>query len=89
MDDTEPEILCEKVEPQQREPRRIRVRENTNFELAGRNPAREGRVAVRLEPEVDHRFDGIPTEVVNHDQARQEATSHLIRPVLRHQRNKN
>ena len=58
LDDTEAEILYQKVESDGRD-------------LLGRE-----RVALRLEPNVDHRFDRIPKEVVNNDQARQDLISH-------------
>ena len=43
---------------------------------------REEIVSLRLEPKVDHRFDGSSKEVVDHDQPRHEQISSLIRQVL-------
>ena len=75
LDDTEAEILYHKVASDQREPPRIVSRETSTKESAGRDPVRRELVALRLEPKVDHRCDGIPKEVLNNDQARQELIS--------------
>ena len=57
FDDTEAEILYRKVELEQRPSHSFL--EAPDSAQAGRTRALEG-VVLRLEPKVDHRFDGIP-----------------------------
>ena len=56
LDDTEAETMSKKVEPEQLEAIRIRLRENTTL---NKLLVREERVALRSEPKLDRRFHGI------------------------------
>ena len=43
---------------------------------------RTERIFLRIDPVVDERFDGVPYEAVDQDQARQALISHLIKQVV-------
>ena len=57
--------MPQKLESDQREFLRMIFPETPNLESAGRDPMRIECIALNLEPEVDHRFDGIPSEIVD------------------------
>ena len=52
---------------------------NLTFYRARRDPVREERSSLRVNPVIDQRFYGAPKQVVDQDQARQELISHMIR----------
>ena len=88
LDDTVAEILFEKEEPERREVPHILLQETPAYVEAVRNPVRDERISLTLEPMIDQRFDEIPKAAVEQHQGRQALISHSVRQVMKYSQTK-
>ena len=78
LDDTAAEILHEKEQLEDKEVRRVILKESPAAK-GGEASISKQRISMRLKPDIEQRFDGISQEAIEEDQEKQTLASTLVK----------